>query len=152
MFILRKSTSADLQRNYVTWRTAVDTTHHFLSASDREAIADLVANVYLPQAELTVAVDVDDVPLGFMGATGSHIDALFVHADNRGLGVGRHLVDNFRAEKVYVTVDVNEQNLSGVGFYRRLGFQVVDRTDFDDQGRPYPLLKMRWDRANDRLE
>lgn len=46
-------------------------------------------------------------------------------------GMGAHLVD------------VNEQNEGAVGFYRRLGFEVYDRSERDGQGMPYPLLHMR---------
>jgi putative acetyltransferase len=28
-------------------------------------------------------------------------------------------------------------------FYKRFGFEVIDRTEFDEQGNPFPILKMR---------
>jgi putative acetyltransferase len=40
-------------------------------------------------------------------------------------------------------VDVNEQNDGAIGFYGHLGFEVTGRSEFDDQGRPYPLLHLR---------
>jgi putative acetyltransferase len=42
-----------------------------------------------------------------------------------------------------LTVDVNEQNTQGVGFYRHLGFVETGRSETDDQGRPYPLLHLK---------
>ena len=42
-----------------------------------------------------------------------------------------------------LTVNVNEQNASGAGFYQRLGFEVIGRSPVDDAGRPYPLLHLR---------
>lgn len=39
-------------------------------------------------------------------------------------------------------VDVNEDNGQAVTFYRRRGFDVIGRSDVDDDGRPYPLLRM----------
>jgi len=30
-----------------------------------------------------------------------------------------------------------------VGFYLRMGFEVVGRSELDDFGKPYPLLHMR---------
>jgi putative acetyltransferase len=106
----------------------------------------LVETVYLPAAGLVVAVDNEDVPHGFIGTTEDNVDALFVHAESRGRGVGRLLLQNFFPDREQVTVDVNEQNSSGRMFYEKMGFQVVGRSDLDDAGRPYPLLHMRWRR------
>ncbi|MGF6173821.1 ribosomal protein S18 acetylase RimI-like enzyme [Ensifer sp. 4252] len=58
-------------------------------------------------------------------------------------GVGRALVEHAVALHPVLTVDVNEQNLSGAGFYARLGFETTGRSPVDDDGRPYPLLHLR---------
>ncbi|MGY0625916.1 MAG: GNAT family N-acetyltransferase, partial [Paraglaciecola chathamensis] len=39
-------------------------------------------------------------------------------------------------------VDVNEQNPKALGFYQRIGFKVVGRSELDGQGKPYPLLHL----------
>lgn len=77
-----------------------------------------------------------------MGMSGAQIDSLFVHADARGSGVGRRLVEHAMTLHPVLTVDVNEQNASGAGFYQRLGFETVGRSPVDDAGRPYPLLHL----------
>ncbi|WP_267551057.1 acetyltransferase [Rhizobium rhizogenes] len=147
MFQLRQAKPADIARNYEVWRTAVEATHHFLSDPDLESIGKMVLEDYLPNAEFTVAVDGDDLSHAFLGTSENHIDALFVHADSRGAGLGRLLLDSFRTGKDVVTVDVNEQNPTAVGFYEKLGFKVTGRSELDDQGRPFPILHMRWERA-----
>ncbi|SMH39780.1 acetyltransferase [Azospirillum agricola] len=144
---IRAARADDLARNVEIWRTSVLATHHFLTPEHFAEIADLVRTAYLPAAGLLVAVDGQDVPQAFLGASGGHIDALFVHADSRGVGFGRKLVEHVRRDRDTVTVDVNEQNPSGRGFYERLGFAVVGRSETDDDGRPYPLLRLRWRRA-----
>ena len=40
-------------------------------------------------------------------------------------------------------VDVNEQNPKAAGFYRRMGFEEYRRDETDDQGNPFPILRMR---------
>jgi len=40
-------------------------------------------------------------------------------------------------------LDVNEQNEQAVGFYLKMGFEVVGRSDLDGTGKPYPPLHMR---------
>ena len=45
--------------------------------------------------------------------------------------------------KKYVPQALNEQNPQAVGFYEHLGFETYRRTDFDEEGNPYPLLYMK---------
>jgi putative acetyltransferase len=40
-------------------------------------------------------------------------------------------------------VDVNEQNIKAVNFYKKSGFEIIERSEKDDQGRNYPLLRMK---------
>lgn len=67
---------------------------------------------------------------------------LFVDARQRGHGIGTALLSFVVAEHGVTAVDVNEQNVQAVEFYRRRGFTVVGRSELDDQGRPYPILHM----------
>ena len=135
-----------MERLFRIWRSAVAATHHFLTADHFADIERLVENDYLPTAHLWVAADEAHRPLGFMGLTGSNIDALFVDPDRHGQGIGRALVEHARSiAGGSLTVDVNEQNQSGAGFYERLGFRRTGRSPLDDQGRPYPLLHLMLD-------
>ena len=40
-------------------------------------------------------------------------------------------------------IDVNEQNIHAAAVYRHWGFEAYERTDTDDQGNPFPILKMQ---------
>jgi putative acetyltransferase len=40
-------------------------------------------------------------------------------------------------------VDVTEQNHQAAGFYKHLEFEVFERTELDEQGNPFPILKMK---------
>ena len=141
---IRKSTPADLERLFDIWRSAVEATHDFVSPADHAEIAELVRDQYLPAADLEIAVDEDDLPLAFMGTTGNQIDALFVHASARGIGVGRFMVEHACRQSSIMRTEVNEQNGQGVGFWEHMGFRRTGRTETDGQGRPYPLLQMEW--------
>lgn len=81
--------------------------------------------------------------MGFVGASETKLEMLFVDSHSRGQGIGKALLLYVVSELGVTTVDVNEQNEQAVGFYRHEGFRVVSRRDLDDQGRPYPLLHMR---------
>ncbi|ATQ43487.1 acetyltransferase [Caulobacter mirabilis] len=140
MITIRASAPADVPAMLEAWREAVRATHDFLSAEDFVAIEAIVAEQYLPAASFAVAVDEADRAVAFMGLSGTHLDALFVHPDHRGAGVGKALMAS--APEIE-TVDVNEQNPQAVGFYERQGFRTVGRSPLDDAGRPYPILHMR---------
>lgn len=91
---------------------------------------------------LTVAYD-GGAPCGFAGSQDGKLEMLFVAPEARGRGVGRALLAHAVEHARVRTLDVNEQNPQAVGFYRHMGFSVFGRTDTDDQGAPYPLLRMR---------
>ena len=71
-----------------------------------------------------------------------HLEALFVDASARGLGVGKWLISHALSLHPDLSVDVNEQNHQAVGFYQHMGFQISGRSEQDNQGRPYPLLHL----------
>jgi len=140
---IRSSTPADGERVVQIWRDAVDATHDFLSPGDRIAIEEEVRG-FLPAAPLWLAVDVDDRPVGFMLLDGNSMEALFIDPAHRGGGIGRALVEHALARHATLVTDVNEQNEQAVGFYERLGFVPVGRSERDGEGRPYPLIHLRF--------
>lgn len=139
---IRQSGPGDVARNFQIWRAAVLATHDFLAPGDFEEIAALVEHQYLPVADFWVAVDATDRPIGFMGLREGHIDSLFVDPAVHGRGVGKALVRYAVELAGSVTVDVNEQNAAGVGFYEKLGFVRRGWSAADPSGRPYPILHM----------
>lgn len=144
MFQLRPSCPADVPDLIDIWRRSVRATHTFLTESDFHEIETIVATLYLPNADLTVATNGQGRLAGFMGMNASHIDSLFLDPDCRGKGLGRLFIDHAAREAGNpLTVDVNEQNEQAVAFYRHMGFVETGRSPTDDDGRPYPLLHMR---------
>ncbi|MCU1000600.1 MULTISPECIES: acetyltransferase [Stenotrophomonas] len=143
MTTLRPSRADDGTALVDLWRRAVDATHDFLSTDDRQAIEAEVAG-FLPQAPMTVAVDAQDRPVGFMLIDGTHMEALFIDPDVRGTGIGRQLLQHALALHPQLSTDVNEQNAQAVGFYVRMGFVETGRSPLDSQGRPYPLIHLRY--------
>ncbi|MES2056850.1 MAG: acetyltransferase [Pseudomonadota bacterium] len=143
---IRSVIDADRPRLFEVWQAAVHATHDFLSPDDLAGITDMVRTAYFPAAFLTVAVDHNDVALGFIDVEdGTAINALFVDPACHGQGVGRALVDAAMPKGVPLTVEVNEQNHAARAVYEHWGFRTIDRKPIDGEGRPYPLLVMRRD-------
>ena len=124
------------------WERSVQATHHFLSPEDFEAIKTLVQGFDFHQLEVFCLLERTGL-LGFIGIADRKIEMLFLDPASIGQGLGakliRFAIDELGADKV----DVNEQNEAAAAFYRKQGFETYERTELDDQGKPYPLLRMR---------
>ncbi len=142
---IRLSTPDDVPELFQIWRHAVEATHDFLSEEHLELISQQVRYEYLPIDTFHVAVDAQKRSLAFMGMTGNAIDSLFVDPAEHGKGVGRALVEFAKQSHRTLILDVNEQNPGARAFYERLGFSIVGRSEFDDCGRPYPILHLRYE-------
>lgn len=148
---IRTSNPKDENRIMEIWRASVAATHDFLRAGDRDAI-DAELQGFLPSAPLWVATDSNDIAQGFMLLDARHIEALFLHPQYRGKGIGtmlvRHAISLVSGLAVAdgssgLTTDVNEHNEQALGFYLHLGFTTTGRSPTDGSGRPYPLIHLR---------
>jgi putative acetyltransferase len=141
---IRRGTSADLPRALEIWRAAVDATHGFLTPEHRAEIDVLVSERFLPNAELWLATDDADVPQGFLVMDGDMIDALFVDPAVHGRGIGTRLVEHALSLAPGARVDASEQADNALPFYEARGFVRTGRSDTDPDGRPYPLVHLRY--------
>ena len=78
-----------------------------------------------------------------LGIQSGKIEMLFLHPDYFRKGIGRMLIQKAFSELDVQYVDVNEQNPSAVRFYGRMGFRTFRRDSTDDQGNPFPILRMK---------
>lgn len=133
----------DVPRLVEVREASVRATHDFLTEADIEFSRPLIRDGLFGAMELACVRDEGDDLVGFAGVAEGKLEALFIHPDRRGTGIGRRLfryaVDVFGA----TSVDVNEQNEQAVGFYLRLGCVVEGRSKVDSLGKPFPLLHMR---------
>lgn len=124
------------------WRASVEATHDFLGPADVERIAEYVPDALREVPLLAVARDASGGALGFAGADGRRLEMLFVASEARGRGVGTALLAHAVLTWGTRLVDVNEQNPAARSFYEHRGFRVIDRSELDAQGDPYPLLHL----------
>ncbi|MBL7638046.1 acetyltransferase [Atlantibacter hermannii] len=124
------------------WENAVRATHDFLSEQDIAALRAQIPD-YFPMVTLRVCRDPQGQIQGFVGLAGETIEMLFIDARSRGKGIGRALL-TWAIEQGANQLDVNEQNPQALAFYQHCGFEVTGRSALDGQGRPFPLLHMRY--------
>ena len=125
------------------WEASVRATHDFLKEEDIRYFRPLILNTYLDAVELRCARNGQGEILGFMGVSDNNLEMLFIHPNNRGMGIGRKLLDHAIDKLEVQKVDVNEQNKQAVGFYEHYGFKVIGRSALDASGKPYPILHMK---------
>lgn len=126
------------------WENSVKETHLFLSEAEIAEIRKYVPQALAGVPHLLVARDEANAPIAFMGIDNQMLEMLFVSPQNRGRGVGKKLVQYAIKEYAVNELTVNEQNPQAIGFYEHIGFRVYRKTDTDEQGKPYPLLYMKW--------
>ena len=124
------------------WEASVRATHLFLKEEDIQYFKPLILNTYLGAVALKCVKNETDKIIGFLGVAEQNLEMLFIHPDYRGKHVGKTLV-NFAIKEMNIKkVDVNEQNEQAVGFYKKCGFDTVNRSELDSSGKPYPILHM----------
>ncbi|MFB9867102.1 acetyltransferase [Vreelandella sulfidaeris] len=124
------------------WEASVRATHDFLAEEDLLMLKPLIFEQFLDAVELRVARSTSGEIVGFSGVSDDKLEMLFIAPNARGEGIGTALVDHALQAQAVSKVDVNEQNEQALGFYQRLGFQVVGRSPVDGLNKPYPLLHM----------
>ena len=143
IIVVEDRTSAFIEQLVNIWEQSVKATHLFLSSQEIKEIKKYVPQALSGIAHLVVAVNVSNAPVAFMGVEEERLEMLFIAPEEIGRGLGRKLIkygiENFSVKEV----TVNEQNPLAKGFYEHIGFQVYKRTDYDEQGNPYPLLYMK---------
>lgn len=140
---VRRGIPADVPRALQIWRDAVDATHGFLTSEDRVEIDAMVAG-WLPTVDLWLLDDEAGRAVGFLVMDGSLIDALFVDPAVHGRGYGTALLDHALSLAPEATVDASEQASNALPFYEARGFVRTGRSETDPQGRPYPLVHLKY--------
>ena len=141
---IRRPFPTDLEHLVDLWLRSVRATHDFLAESDIQTFLPFVRE-YLssPETDLWILCSDAGAVMGFMGMSGSKMEALFIDPKYHRCGGGRRLVEHAKQLHGELTVDVNEQNPSACRFYESCGFVVEGRSPVDGRGKPFPLLHLR---------
>lgn len=128
------------------WESSVRETHDFLSEEEIIKIREYVPMAIENVEYLIIAEKEFGEPVAFMGIDSNRLEMLFLSPEVRGKGLGKQLLQYGIETYNIQELTVNEQNPQAVGFYEHMGFQTYKRTEYDEEGNPYPLLYMRLSR------
>lgn len=138
---IRLATAEDYPGIMEIWESAIKATHDFLAEEDFNYFKEAIPRDYLPHLDVYLITE-DHESKGFASVAEGNLEMLFIHNDTRGKGYGKKLYQ-FMKEKTGLTkVDVNEQNSQAIGFYEKMGFKKVGRSEKDGSGKDYPLIHM----------
>ena len=141
--ILNNIEKMDMDNILDVWESSVRATHTFLNEKDIISIKPQVKEGILYVSKFLCVRDDEGIIQAFMGVHDRKVEMLFVSDDCRGKGIGKRLVEYAKNSLNIKYVDVNEQNLQGVGFYKHMGFDIFKRSELDEQGNPFPILHMK---------
>ncbi|MDH6252747.1 putative acetyltransferase [Chryseobacterium sp. H1D6B] len=123
------------------WESAVKATHDFLSEEDFNYFKEVIPRDYLPNLEVYMITE-NGESKGFASVSEGNLEMLFIHDHFRGKGYGKKLYEFMKDKTGLTKVDVNEQNPQAVGFYEKMGFKQIGRSEKDGSGRDYPIIHM----------
>ena len=140
--MLQKASEIDFPILIDIWERSVRATHNFLPKEEINSLKPLILNEYFHHVLLHKYIQ-DGKIVGFIGTSNNNIEMLFIDPQCRGKGIGR-ILTNFAITDLRIeNVDVNEQNLQALGFYKKIGFKISKRSKLDGQGKPYPILHLK---------
>ena len=140
-FQIKKYNSNYKSQIISVWEKSVIATHQFLHKEDFVEIKALFQNYDFEVLDMFCLMDRDAV-IGFIGLHNYKIEMLFLDPAYIGKGLGKQLIQFAISKRGAKLVDVNEQNTNAKSFYEKFGFQTYERTEKDDFGKNYPLLRM----------
>ena len=141
--LLDSINDSDMKNILEVWDSSIISTHNFLNEDDINKIRPFVKEAADNVEHLFCARDSNGIIVAFIGIHDKKIEMLFVHDDYRGKGIGKRLVMHGLSIFSIEYVNVNEQNPTAVGFYEYMGFETFKRSEFDEQGNPFPILHMK---------
>ncbi|CUU48950.1 GNAT family N-acetyltransferase [Clostridium beijerinckii] len=133
----------DMDNILDVWESSVRATHTFLNEGDIISIKPQVKEGAYYVSKFVCVRDDEGIIQAFMGVHDGKIEMLFVSDECRGKGVGKRLLEYAINSLNINYVDVNEQNIQGVGFYKHMGFEIFKRSELDEQGNPFPIFHMK---------
>ena len=101
--------------------------HDFIPAEYWIENRTLMAEKYLPNAEVYVAVDKEDI-LGFIALIDNHVASIFVDNEKQGKGIGSSLLSYAKELRGELTLNVYQKNEKSVHFYNSKGFTILSET------------------------
>lgn len=141
MHVIRQYQSSDLDDVLSTWENASKLSHPFLKEDFLAQERKNIPEIYLPNAD-TWVVETDDQVAGFIALIGNEVVAIFLQPEKQGKGMGKLMMDKAQELHGDLEVQVFVNNLIGLDFYLKYGFQLMEEKIHEQTGEQ--LLRLRF--------
>ena len=142
--MIRTFKESDLSAIMRIWLDTNIKTHNFISEEYWKSNYNMVKEI-LPKAEIYVHEDNDtNIVNGFIGLTDNYIAGLFVNDTAQSKGIGKQLLDYAKSIKSEMSLNVYQDNVRAVQFYKREQFQIQSES-VDDNTNAKELI-MTWNK------
>lgn len=139
---IRLFRASDLDAVMQIWLSSNLQAHAFID-SDYWIKQEKAVREQIPSAEVYIAVRGNTV-CGFIGIYKNTIEGLFVNKRDRGMGIGKSLLDFAKQRHDVLSLYVYQKNEKARRFYRRENFKIVQtRKDSDTKETEYRMLWMK---------
>jgi putative acetyltransferase len=122
--VIRQYRPEDKEAVLAVWYDSARIAHPFWTSERFDHERQAIGEQFLLAAETYVCEHTGAV-VGFISLLGVEVGGLFVAPRCQRQGIGRALMDQARATRDHLELDVFEENLIGRSFYMRYGFRVV---------------------------
>ena len=127
------------------WEDAVRKTNSFLKEENIAKLRPLAKLAIKNMQTLLIAKEKNNTIMGFVAIENKKIEMLFVKPEFLGIGVGKALllfaIKNYNA----MWVDVSEQNIKALEFYKRMGFTVFCCSKANNTTNSFTIFHMKWE-------
>jgi putative acetyltransferase len=138
---ITKAETKDYPRIMEIWASSVKATHDFLAEKDFNYFKEVIPRDYLPHLDVYLITENNEAK-GFASVAEDTLEMLFIHDDFRGKSYGKKLYEFMKNQIGFTKLDVNEQNPQAIGFYEKMGFKQIGRSEKDGSGKDYPIIHM----------
>ena len=122
--MIRRYAPEDKEAVLNVWYESAQVAHPFWTPEIFERERGAIAEQFLPIAE-TYVFERTGTVVGFISLMGTEVGGLFVTPRYHRRGIGRALMDEARASRDHLELDVFEENVIGRAFYEHYGLRVV---------------------------
>lgn len=141
---IRTASERDFDSLTELWERSARSSHGFMAADEFAEQRPRVRDLLLPSMDVWLA-EIDDTPVGFVGARDGVVELLYVSPDHQGRGVGATLLSYVDDGAGPHSVEVFADNVVGVGFYRSRGFVEDRRYAVRIHGASFEIMRLtRW--------